>query len=1126
MCLAALAACAGPAAGQERAVAIRSQVVRAEVHGLVASTTIEQTYVNYTDEQQEVAFQWRTDPGAAAGELALWVNGLRSPGALLPRSSARRIYQEIVDRRRDPAILEYAGDGLWQLRVFPIPPEGTQKVQLVVQQVLRVADGKVVYRAPRLVGGTVTEAQDFEFSATVTAPGGVADIKPLDQAMGAQRTEAGGVLLGFRQERFRLTDPVGFAFSAKAGTSSAASASDGDGAVFAAVTPPLESLAGKTPPARTVVVAVDRSASMKGDRLRMAVAAAGKVLARLRPADSLAVLLAGADVALWKDKLVPATAENVAAAAEFLKETQPAGGTDLAAVLRAAETFNTDPARGFFIVLISDGQDVVGAAAADRPADKAPGKTVALPANARLLAVEVGGGYAMGPLSDIPDVVLFGLERGSDLTALEETLTETMDVVPVTDLKVQIEPAAGVTEVAASHPALGREIVLAGMLAKAAPARVTVRRTGKLYGQVLSDTVEVDIPAPEGPEWLAPALRQVWAHLRAEGLVRGLAREDVKPADLRKVLDLARRHRVVMSVTALLVLESDEEYMDRGIDRLASGIDPKRSLREAQSRLADVAFPLERVPASSMAILDRANELRRLGDYGQAVTLLDKFLADHFNHPAVRRERDLLVEVLTLREEAQWQRESRQQWERSGMDWRTVLQPWLAADLVRAEPDQVARVKLVPRQSPLNQAAMAKLGKPLPKITLSEIPFGDVIQFFRDVTGLSIHVKRRALQAYGVDEKTPVSVELAGVPAGKALRVILEDAGGVNPLGFIVDEGVVTISTRDDLSTLTTVRVYDIRDLASATDAEGRYQRARQGGSGLYEDEEVTSDGWRDTVPTRTRPGGWGGLGPAVGDNLAGPGDARINDMRNELLQVRRFRAPRIGLSSNGNFSNSSSGGLFGGDDDSGHGRPGGYLEEWVDSVLDMIRITIAPDSWMGGAAAGTSGSVRYLGGTLVVRQTPANHLALADLLEQLRECVDPALAQAVPGPAGPEAMFTQDGRITAWVADLLAKAGGEGLSRFSSVQVRKAGGRTFARIGGVWLDTSLTGADRIRVVRRESPAAEVLLRDRAKLAECFQLGPFVAVRAAEGVAVTLAPYGMAKAEDKELAAVIDAMRR
>ena len=52
----------------------------------------------------------------------LLVDGRELPGRLLPKDEARRIYEEIVRTKRDPALLEYMGRGLYRTSVFPIPP--------------------------------------------------------------------------------------------------------------------------------------------------------------------------------------------------------------------------------------------------------------------------------------------------------------------------------------------------------------------------------------------------------------------------------------------------------------------------------------------------------------------------------------------------------------------------------------------------------------------------------------------------------------------------------------------------------------------------------------------------------------------------------------------------------------------------------------------------------------------------------------------------------------------------------------------------------------------------------------------------------------------------------------------
>jgi hypothetical protein len=54
-----------------------------------------------------------------ATRLWLWVNGARQEGQIQDRTLANQQYNQIVNRRRDPALLEFYGAGSYSLRVFP-----------------------------------------------------------------------------------------------------------------------------------------------------------------------------------------------------------------------------------------------------------------------------------------------------------------------------------------------------------------------------------------------------------------------------------------------------------------------------------------------------------------------------------------------------------------------------------------------------------------------------------------------------------------------------------------------------------------------------------------------------------------------------------------------------------------------------------------------------------------------------------------------------------------------------------------------------------------------------------------------------------------------------------------------
>jgi len=100
----------------------------------------------------------------------------------------------------------------------------------------------------------------------------------------------------------------------------------------------------------------------------------------------------------------------------------------------------------------------------------------------------------------------------------------------------------------------------------------------------------------------------------------------------------------------------------------------------------------------------------------------------------------------------------------------------------------------------------------------------DVVQYISEAAGVDILVNWQTLNAAGVDRNSEVNIIFTmDVTVGKALQVILQDVGGVDPpLCFYVSEGVITITTQPDLYKHgMETRVYDIRDLVTARLADG-----------------------------------------------------------------------------------------------------------------------------------------------------------------------------------------------------------------------------------------------------------------------------------------------------------------
>lgn len=130
------------------ALPVKSIELNTKINGQVATTHVEQIFRNDTPYTLEGTYFFPIPETASVVEFAIWENGKKLVGEVRSREEARRIYDEIVRRQRDPGLLEYAGKDLFQASIFPIPPNSDKKLELTYTEVLKAESGTVAYRYP------------------------------------------------------------------------------------------------------------------------------------------------------------------------------------------------------------------------------------------------------------------------------------------------------------------------------------------------------------------------------------------------------------------------------------------------------------------------------------------------------------------------------------------------------------------------------------------------------------------------------------------------------------------------------------------------------------------------------------------------------------------------------------------------------------------------------------------------------------------------------------------------------------------------------------------------------------------------------------------------------------------
>src|SRR5919205_3373341 len=324
-----------------RALPVKSVKIDAKIGAQVATTHVEQVFRNDTDATLEGTYFFPVPDSASVAEFAIWDGDRRLVGEVRSRDEARRVYDEIVRRMRDPGLLEYAGRDLFQASIFPIPPHSDKKLELTYTQVLQAEGGTVGYRYPLgtgrnyvpsigLVSGRV-EIEGREGVRNVYSPSHEIDVsrKGEHDARVSFESKPGAEPQDF-QLFYTLSD-------ADFGMTLLTHREPGRQGYFLLTISPKDELAEAEYAAKDVVFVLDTSGSMdEAGKMEKARAALLFGVRSLRPEDRFDVINFAGEEHLMSAGLVQADAAGKARGEEFIKQLRPVGGTNIDGALLAA----------------------------------------------------------------------------------------------------------------------------------------------------------------------------------------------------------------------------------------------------------------------------------------------------------------------------------------------------------------------------------------------------------------------------------------------------------------------------------------------------------------------------------------------------------------------------------------------------------------------------------------------------------------------------------------------------------------------------------------------------------------------------------------------------------------------
>jgi len=370
--------CIMPACGiATPAVFRQSSDVRVELADRVLRYEITETFVNRGSRVGEADFMFPLPKGAAFQDLKLSINGELVAGETMNANQARQIYEEIVRRQRDPALLEWVGYGLLRARIFPIAP-GEQKKVVVRFQTIAQREGDALridyFRGVRTSQRETTQQPEGRMSFVLTYPNDPMYGRAYSPTHSIYDEQFAGEMVGdrsfassyrgstrrveIRDARGEVTLLIPVRRSTAAAISLLASAPGNDDG-FALITLSPPAVQPRAIP-RDLTFVIDVSGSMSGEKIEQARAAGKQFLRSLSPMDRFRLIDFSSDVRSFRDNLSAATRENIRAAERYVDELDAQGSTNISGALDEALSSPVQPGRLPIILFLTDGQPTVG----------------------------------------------------------------------------------------------------------------------------------------------------------------------------------------------------------------------------------------------------------------------------------------------------------------------------------------------------------------------------------------------------------------------------------------------------------------------------------------------------------------------------------------------------------------------------------------------------------------------------------------------------------------------------------------------------------------------------------------------------------------------------------------------
>ncbi len=545
------------------------------IQGNWALTELRMLFFNANPQRLEGTFMLPIPSGAQVDKVTLDINGKPTPAELLDAQKAKTIYEDIVRRMKDPALIEYVGSDLLRARIFPFEANSSRTLTVSYRTLLESDHHFSRYILP------IRHNIDVNIQGSLEMTSEIASIESATHTLTTKVESPTRTSFSTRSgegdfELIYRSQSVATELSAQFHTQDEKS-----GWVMLRITPPSE-MATAQLQAKDVAFVVDSSGSMAGEKLEQAKKALNFCLNSLKKHDRYQIIRFSTEAEPLHDDWVSLNQETRQNGLAFVDGFEAIGGTNIEEALKHVQGLSESSERVQMIFFITDGKPTIGSR------DEAHLLSLIQGNKRRFFTLGVGfdvNTHLLDGMSEVSRGARTYVRPEEDIEVKLSHLYRKVQSPAMTELKLETH---GLRLTAITPPDLpdlfhGSEIdVLARYTGQ---GNATIKLVGKLQGKTVSKTVKCDIPKQTTKANYIP---KIWAQRRCGWLLDQIRLNGESDEVIQEITQISKAWGVITPYTSYLILEDDAEAVASGRrDAMPNAPAPQR-LREMEENYREL----------------------------------------------------------------------------------------------------------------------------------------------------------------------------------------------------------------------------------------------------------------------------------------------------------------------------------------------------------------------------------------------------------------------------------------------------------------------------------------------------------------------------------------------------------